>query len=98
MCGNAYDRPGRVRGPGRHGGEAPALCVGTDDVGLEFLVLLFQDKRTEINGRSRTCPCRHDMAAGAIRTLMQYPRKQLMTIRGTLTVIRVKRPTNDNSL
>ena len=63
VCGNAYDRPGRVRGPGRHGGEAPALCVGTDDVGLEFLVLLFQDKRTEINGRSRTCPCRHDMAA-----------------------------------
>ena len=48
VCGNAYDRPGRVRGPGRHGGEAPALCVGTDDVGLEFLVLLFQDKRTRI--------------------------------------------------
>ena len=38
------------------------------------------------------------MAAGAIRTLMQYPPKQLMTIRGTLTVIRVKQTTNDNSL
>ncbi len=46
--GNAKPRMGRARRPGRHGGEAPALCVGTDDVGLEFLVLLFQDKRTRI--------------------------------------------------
>ena len=29
---------GRV-GPGRHGGEASALCVGSDDVGLDSLVL-----------------------------------------------------------
>ena len=42
-----HDWVGRA-GHGRHGGEAPALCVGTDDVGLEFLVLLFQDKRTDI--------------------------------------------------
>ena len=40
------DRVG-CAGHGRHGGEAPALCVGSDDVGLEFLALLFQDKRTE---------------------------------------------------
>ena len=46
VCGNAKDWPGRVRWTGRHGGEAPAMCVGADDVGLEFLVLLFQDKRT----------------------------------------------------
>ena len=46
----------------------------------------------------RPSPRLHDLAAGAIRTLMQYPPKQLMTIRGTLTVIRVKQITNDNSL
>jgi hypothetical protein len=33
-----------------------------------------------IDARRRTCPCWHDMAAGVIRTLMQYPPKQLMTI------------------
>ena len=48
--------------------------------------------------RRRTGPCWHDMAAGVIRTLMQYPPKQLMTICGALTVIRVKQTTNDNSL
>ena len=32
-------RVGRA-GHGRHGGEAPALCVGSVDVGLELLVLL----------------------------------------------------------
>ena len=47
VCGNAYDRPGRVRGPGRHGGEAPALCVGTDDVGLDSLVLSYQEESTK---------------------------------------------------
>ena len=51
-----------------------------------------------IDARHRTCLRRQDMAASAIRTLMQYPPKQLMTIRGTLTVIRVKQTTNDNSL
>lgn len=40
-----FHRVGRA-GHGRHGGEASALCDGSDDVGLEFLVLLFQDKRT----------------------------------------------------
>ena len=44
--GFAKDRLGWAGRKGRHGGEAPALCDGTDDVGLEFLVLLFQDKRT----------------------------------------------------
>ena len=33
--GFAKDRLGWARWPGRHGGEAPALCVGTDDVGLD---------------------------------------------------------------
>ena len=51
-----------------------------------------------IDARQRAGKRLHDMAAGAIRTLMQYPPKQLMTIRGTLTVIRVKQITNDNSL
>ena len=49
VCGNAKDWPGRVRWPGRHGGEAPAMCVGTDDVGLDPLVLSCQEERTEIN-------------------------------------------------
>lgn len=31
-------------GYGRHGGEASALCVGTDDVGLEFSLPFFQEK------------------------------------------------------
>ena len=43
-----------------------------------------------IDARQRTCLRRQDMAASAIHTLMQYSPKQLMTIRGTLTVIRVK--------
>ena len=38
------------------------------------------------------------MAAGAIRILIQYPKKQIMTIRGALTVIRVKQTTNANTL
>ena len=33
------NRVGRA-GHGRHGGEASALCVGSDDVGLELLALL----------------------------------------------------------
>ena len=32
-------------GHGRHGGEAPALCVGTDDVGLDSLALSHQGER-----------------------------------------------------
>ena len=102
VCRNAKDRMGRARGPGRHGGEAPAMCVGTDDVGLDSLVLSYQEESTKkaaaIDARQRAGKRLHDMAAGAIRTLMQYPPKQLMTIRGTLTVIRVKQITNDNSL
>ena len=31
-------------GHGRHGGKASALCVGTDDVGLEFSLPFFQEK------------------------------------------------------
>ena len=38
------------------------------------------------------------MAAVPSPTLIQYPKKQLMAIRGTLTVIRVKQTTNGNSL
>ena len=34
-----FDREGRA-GLGRHGGEAPAMCVGSDDVGLELLASL----------------------------------------------------------
>ena len=49
VCGNAKPWPGWARGPGRHGGEAPAMCVGTDDVGLDPLVLSCQEERTEIN-------------------------------------------------
>jgi hypothetical protein len=49
-----------------------------------------------IDARHHTYPRRHDLAAGAIRTLMQYPPKQLMTIRGTLMLIRVKQTINDN--
>ena len=46
VCGNAYDRPGRVRWPGRHGGEASALCVGSDDVGLDSSVTSHQGEGT----------------------------------------------------
>ena len=28
VCGNAKDQPGWVRGPGRHGGGAVAMCGG----------------------------------------------------------------------
>jgi hypothetical protein len=49
------DRVGRA-GHGRHGGEASALCVGSDDVGLDSLVLSCQEERTEIKGRSHRCP------------------------------------------
>ena len=40
VCENAKNQPGKARGLGRHGGEASALCVGSDDVGLELLALL----------------------------------------------------------
>ena len=46
MNGNADTSLGWAGRRGRHGGEAPAVCVGTDDVGLELLVLFFQEKRT----------------------------------------------------
>ena len=46
VCGNAKDRPGRVRGLGRHGGEASALCVGSDDVGLDSSVPSHQGEGT----------------------------------------------------
>ena len=75
------DRDGRA-GYGRHGGDgstgsltAPALCVGTNDVGLELLVLLTSSnlrflsrekdmKSAAIDARNRTRPRWHDMAAG----------------------------------
>ena len=47
LCiGNAKTRPGWAREPNRHGGEAPALCVETDDVGLDSLVRSYQEERT----------------------------------------------------
>ena len=50
-------------------GITPALCVGTDDVGLDSLVRSYQEERTNIkaaiDARHRTCPRWHDMAAGA---------------------------------
>ena len=48
VCGYAYVSLGWVRGHGRHGGEAPALCVGTDDVGLDSFVLSYQEERTSV--------------------------------------------------
>ena len=53
LCSDRLGMPkcdwvGRV-GHGRHGGEAPAMCVGSDDVGLDFLVLFGQAKRTMID-------------------------------------------------
>ena len=62
------NRVGRA-GHGRHGGEASALCVGSDDVGLELLFLFFQEKRkgkkrtAAIDALHRTGQRRHDMAA-----------------------------------
>ncbi len=47
VCGSAKDRPGWARVPGRHGGEASALCVGSDDVGLDSLVLSYQEESTK---------------------------------------------------
>ena len=48
VCVYAYVSLGWVRGHGRHGGEAPALCVGTDDVGLDSFVLSYQEERTSV--------------------------------------------------
>ena len=69
-------------------------AIAHASVGMTWLL----NSAAAIDARHHTYPRRHDLAAGAIRTLMQYPPKQLMTIRGTLTVIRVKQITNDNSL
>ena len=74
VCGNAKTQLGWVRGPGRHGGEAPALCVGTDDVGLDSLVRSYQEERTNIKAaldvRHLTCPRWHDMAAAMAKTAL----------------------------
>ena len=43
--GSSHPPLGWVRGPGRHGGEAPALCDGSDDVGLDSLFLSHQGER-----------------------------------------------------
>ena len=48
VCVYAYVSLGWVPGHGRHGGEAPALCVGTDDVGLDSFVLSYQEERTSV--------------------------------------------------
>ena len=68
--GNAHPPLGWVRGPWptwRRGARQVRRAV---DVGLEFLVLLFQDKRTNktaaIDARRRTGPRRHDMAANLV--------------------------------
>ena len=47
VSGNAKTQLGWVRGLGRHGGEAPALCVGTDDVGLDSSVTSHQGEGRE---------------------------------------------------
>ena len=59
-------------GHGRHGGEASALCVGSDDVGLELLVLFFQEKRTNINMPQPQMPAIAQAGAGMIWQLA-YP-------------------------
>ena len=64
VCGNAKPWPGWARGPGRHGGEAPAMCVGTDDVGLDPLVLSCQEERTEINMPQSQMPASAPASAG----------------------------------
>ena len=71
VCGNAKPWPGWARGPGRHGGEAPAMCVGTDDVGLDSWFLLIKEKERKqvaesIDARHRPGHRRHDMVAGAL--------------------------------
>ena len=50
-------------GHGRHGGEAPASCVGSDDVGLDSLALSYQEERAEIDYRSHRCPPSHNPAS-----------------------------------
>ena len=70
VCGNAKPRPGWAGRRGRHGGEAPAMCVGTDDVGLDSWFLLLKEKERKqvaaaTAARHRTGQHRHDMAAGA---------------------------------
>ena len=57
-------------GHGRHGGEAPALCVGTDDVGLDSLALSHQGERA--NKKSLNVPL--------LRRRLRV--KPAMTIRG----------------
>ena len=71
-----------------------SLAVAHASVGMTWLL----NSAAAIDARHHIYPRRHDMGADDIRTLMQYPPKQLMTIRGTLTVIRVKQTNNDNSL
>ncbi len=48
--GSSRPPPGWVRGHGRHGGEAPALCDGSDDVGLDSSVPSHQGE-----GTKKTC-------------------------------------------
>ena len=72
----------------------PIPCAAQASVGMTWLL----NSAAAIDARQRAGKRLHDLAAGAIRTLMQYPPKQLMTICGTLTVIRVKQTTNGNSL
>ena len=65
--GFAKDRLGWAGRKGRHGGEAPALCVGTDDVGLDFSLPFYQEKGRKdtaaIDARHRTSLRWDDMAA-----------------------------------
>ena len=71
--GFAKDRMGWAGRKGRHGGEAPALCVEADDVGLDSLVRSYQEERTNIikaaiDARHRRRPRWHDMAAATAKT------------------------------
>ncbi len=68
-------------------------AIAKAGVGMTWLL----NSAAATDARHHTCQRRHDMATGAIRTLMQYPQKQLMTIRDTLMAIRVKQTINDNS-
>ena len=75
VCGNAKDRPGWARGPGRHGGWFDGLTNHgrlvrlAHDVGLDSLVLSYQEERTRktaaTDARHRAGQCRYDMPAGA---------------------------------
>ena len=54
VCGNAKDRLGWVRGPGRHGGGAVAMCGRPLMSALNFWSFCFKTKGQD--NRSHRCP------------------------------------------